>query len=157
MPCKKSMLSNSPGRSRGITRREILFILLITAALTIYISSIVKPRVGEALHEHAADDLARITRALHQYKLDNLRYPSSEQGLLALLAEPAIEPLSRRWSGPYLSRESLLRDPWSRDYHYQSSDAPPAFTLKTYGADGEEGGEGENRDLKVVFESHTGY
>ena len=157
MHLRLRMANSGPGASRGITRREILFVLLIASALTIYVSSLVKQRVDEALHEQAEIDLERITRALHQYKLDNLRYPSPDQGLYALLESPVLEPLSPRWAGPYLSRSSLIRDPWKRDYIYHSSDAPPSFSVKTFGADGVEGGSGENRDLLVVFESDSDY
>lgn len=147
----------SAAKQAGITRREVIWVLVIVAILAIYVSSLIKHRVEDAMHEHAQADLERIARALHQYKLDNLRYPSEEQGLAALLRSPASAPQAPNWAGPYLSRANLLDDPWQRPYRYQSSDAPPSFELASLGADGEPGGIGVDRDVMLRFKSDADY
>ena len=144
-------------RQAGITRREVIWGLVIVAVLAIYVSSLVKHRAEEAMHHHAAADLERISLALHQYKLDNLRYPSAEQGLSALLQPPQTPPLAPNWAGPYLSRANLLEDPWQRPYRYNSSDAPPSFELTSFGSDGEAGGSGIDRDVLLRFKSDADY
>ena len=149
--------SSPAGKQAGITRREVIWVLVIVALLAIYVSSLIKHRVEDAMHEHAQADLERIARALHQYKLDNLRYPSEEQGLAALLQPPALTPLAPNWAGPYLSRANLLDDPWQRPYRYQSSDAPPSFELASFGADGQPGGKGIDRDVALRFKSDADY
>ncbi len=153
----RSTVLSTLGRCRGITRKEIVLVLLIAAALTIYVSSLVRHRMNDALQDQASADLERIASALHQYKLDNLRYPSPDQGLFALLESPALEPSPANWSGPYVNRASLLRDPWKRDYLYHSSDSPPSFSLSTLGADGEPGGTEANSDIVVKFHSDADY
>ncbi len=145
------------GRCRGITRKEIILVLLIASGLTIYVSGLVRHRVNDALYEQASADLQRIASALHQYKLDNLRYPSPEQGLHALFERPVLEPLAVNWSGPYISRISLLSDPWKHDYLYDSSDSPPSFTLKSLGGDSQVGGTDANTDIVIKFYSDADY
>ena len=138
---------------RGITRLEICIVVIIVSLLGLYIGEKVSQKIGSARQQQVATDLQRIAAGLHQYKLDNKRYPTEAQGLRALLEVPTADPLASRWNGPYLSRDSLLIDPWGRDYIYRASDAPPTFTLQTLGGDGKEGGEGGKSDTILKYQS----
>lgn len=151
------VLQTSIFRNRGITRREILLVLLIAALLAVWLNHVIRGRMDDVVPQQTQAELERIASALHQYKLDNKRYPTVEQGLRALLSPPEVGPQADNWDGPYLSREDLLIDPWKRPYRYDSSDAPPHFEIKTLGADGKEGGENRNADLVVKFFSDSDY
>ena len=151
------VLHSSLYRSRGITRREILVVLLIVAVFAVWLNQVVKTRMDDVVPQQTQLELERIANALHQYKLDNKRYPTVEQGLKALVYPPDTGPVAQDWNGPYLSREDLLVDPWKRPYLYDSSDAPPHFEIKTLGADGEEGGESRNADVLIKFFSDADY
>jgi general secretion pathway protein G len=86
--------------------------------------------------------------ALDNYRLDNGRYPTTQQGLEALRTKPAAEPEPRNWRGPYLRREVPV-DPWDRPYIYRSpgTENPQGYDLLTLGSDGVPGGEGEDADI----------
>ena len=96
----------------------------------------------------ARTQMKQIESALEFYRLDNGRYPTTQQGLEALRTEPSIEPLASNWRGPYL-RRAVPEDPWGRPYLYRSpgEENPGAFDLFTLGMDGEPGGEGEDADI----------
>lgn len=141
---------------RGITRLELVIIVVILAVLGLVVAEQLSRRLNVARQEQVSSDLERVAAALHQYKLDNKRYPTSAQGLAALLSAPETKPMAKNWDGPYLSRESLLQDPWGRPYQYQSEFAPPSFLLKSLGADGEEGGEGVATDTVLRYQSADG-
>ncbi len=144
-------------RNRGITRLEILVVLLIASVLLVWLGFVVSSRMDDVVPQQTQSELERIANALHQYKLDNQRYPTAEQGLKALVYPPETGPVADDWDGPYLSREDLLLDPWKRPYRYDSSDAPPHFEIKTLGADGAEGGENRNADVLIKFFSDSDY
>ncbi len=139
---------------RGIKLWEVALILAITSGIAIYIGTIVNKRIDTALKEQVDTDLRRISMALHQYKLDNKRYPSSEQGLMALYSAPEIEPLALKWNGPYINRETLIHDPWNNAYRYLSSDTAPSFEITTLGADAKIGGKGQNADVSISYQSN---
>ena len=88
--------------------------------------------------------------ALDAYRLDNDYYPSSEQGLVALVESPEGTPAPRRWRGPYLRKATLPTDPWGRTYVYVSPgiQSPHSYDLYTLGRDGEPGGEEEDVDVE---------
>lgn len=155
-PQSKPSLENAPTsiiRQRGIKLWEVALVLAISSVIVIFISVIVNKRIDTALKEQVNSDFRRISMALHQYKLDNKRYPSSEQGLMALYYPPEIEPLAEKWDGPYINRETLIHDPWKKAYRYLSSDAPPGFEIRSLGADAKIGGKGQNADLSVSYQS----
>ena len=86
--------------------------------------------------------------ALKLYKLDNGVYPSTEQGLQALVEPPTIGQIPRKWrEGGYLEKGRVPKDPWDNDYIYLSPGVHGDFDLISYGADGEPGGEGNNKDI----------
>lgn len=144
-----------PGQ-RGITRLELVIIAVILCILGLVVAEQLSRRLNQARHEQVSSDLERIAAALHQYKLDNKRYPTAAQGLPALLTSPQTKPLAKHWDGPYLSRPTLLQDPWGRPYRYRSEFAPPSFELESLGADGKEGGDGSSADILLRYQSADG-
>jgi general secretion pathway protein G len=145
--------SASKRQQRGIKLWEVILVLAISSVIVIVISVIVLNRIDTALKEQIDTDIHRLSMALHQYKLDNKRYPSTEQGLFALYAVPTIEPIADKWNGPYINRETLLLDPWKNAYLYISSDAPPGFEITCLGADAKIGGSNQNADVSVNYQS----
>ena len=137
-----------PEQSRPGTNGFTLLELLVVLAILVMVSLIAVPQTIKYL-DRAKGDTARVTvenigAALDLYRLDVGRYPSEEEGLIALV-EPVAQ--SERWNGPYLKKESMLNDPWDRTYRYQSPGQHSEFDLYSYGADDEEGGEGSNQDI----------
>ena len=133
-------------RDAGFTLMEMLVVLVVIAL----IAAVAIPQIMGML-ENAKTRAARIqvetvSQALKVYNLDNDGYPTTEQGLRALLEAP--DGLDS-WTGPYLRREQQLRDPWGRALTYQSPAQGKAYVLKTLGADGAVGGRGEDRDVDV--------
>jgi general secretion pathway protein G len=89
-------------------------------------------------------DVNNLTQALKLYRLDNQRYPSSEQGLQALVSKPTTDPVPPNWK-PYL--EKLPNDPWGRPYQYLNPGVKSEIDVMSLGADGQPGGEGKNADI----------
>ncbi len=115
------------------------------------LAAIVVPRVmdrpGEARIVKAHQDISSIASALNLYKLDNYAFPSTEQGLDALIAKPSGQPEAANWKGPYLQARSVPKDPWGRPYQYASPGQHGDFDISSLGADGKPGGEGEAADV----------
>ena len=132
-------------RHRGFTLLELVMVLVIIGVIL----SMVGPRVFNSLSratgEQAKIKVEQIGSALELYKLDTGRYPTSQEGLGALLAAP---PGLANWNGPYIRDPKALKDPWSRDFAYRSPGEKGGYDLVSLGADGKEGGEGENRDVR---------
>ena len=90
-----------------------------------------------------------IETALKLYRLDNGSYPSTEQGLQALVEPPTVGELPKAWrEGGYLEKGKVPRDPWDNEYIYLSPGVHGDYDLSSYGADGEPGGEGKNKDIQ---------
>ncbi|MEX1057113.1 MAG: type II secretion system major pseudopilin GspG, partial [Natronospirillum sp.] len=98
----------------------------------------------------AQADFSSIENSLQMYRLDNSHYPSTEQGLEALMREPSGSPQPRNWRGPYL--RSPPRDPWSNMYQYVNHDSNRVEII-SFGADGQPGGSGDNADLSSLEDS----
>jgi general secretion pathway protein G len=143
---KASMRQQRLGRQRaaGFTLIEILIALVLLAAL----ASIAYPQVIKFLEkksEVAVVQIESFKAALDFFRLDIGRYPTQEEGLGALVSAPPNQP---RWNGPYLKSKLVPADPWGRPYVYRlPSRSGQAYDLLTLGADGVEGGSGENRDI----------
>jgi general secretion pathway protein G len=105
-------------------------------------------RVSEAKSATARTQIEMIGVALDSYRLDNGRYPTTEQGLEALRTRPGTEPVPTNWRGPYL-RRAVPIDPWDRPYEYRSpgQENPGSYDLFSLGRDGQPGGEGEDADV----------
>ncbi len=133
---------------RGFTFIEIMVVLVILGVLATIIVPRISGRPEEARRVRARIDIQTFETALRLYNLDNGQYPSTEQGLEALVAPPAAGILPRSWrEGGYLEKGQVPRDPWGNDYIYISPGEQGDFDLLSYGADGQPGGEGKDADL----------
>lgn len=129
---------------KGFTLLELLVVLGIIAMLAGIVGPQVMKHMGGAKTKSAKVQVEDLSAALDMYKLDVGKYPTSEQGLAALVVKPAD---SSRWNGPYLRKVKVPKDPWIQDYHYASPGQHGRFDLYSFGADGKEGGEGEDQDI----------
>ena len=135
----------SAGRG-GFTLIEIMVVVAILAILAALIVPKVMSRPDEARAVAARQDVASLMQALKLYRLDNLRYPTTEQGLAALVARPTIAPLPSNWKpGGYLER--LPKDPWGNPYQYLNPGLRGEIDVFSFGADGAAGGEGADADV----------
>ena len=131
-------------KQKGFTLIELMVVVVILAVLAVVVLPNIMDRPDEARKVQAQQNLKAIASALQLYKLDNYTYPTTDQGLEALVTKPTDEPEPRKWQ-EYL--QSLPKDPWGKDYIYLSPGEEGAFDLYTLGADGEEGGEGINATI----------
>jgi general secretion pathway protein G len=133
----------------GFTLIEILVVIAVLAMLAALVAPNVFQHVGTARDATARSQIELLGAGLDAYRLDNGRYPTTEQGLEALQVEPDTQPLPNNWRGPYL-RRAIPLDPWGNPYIYLSPGEvnPRGYDLLSLGADGEPGGEGENADIK---------
>ena len=130
----------------GLTLLEMIVVLAIIALVAALIVPNVIGRPDEARVTVANTDLRTISAALKMYRLDNGDYPTTEQGLAALVTKPATEPLPRNWSSEgYLAQ--LPVDPWGRPYSYRYPGSGGGFDLMSLGRDGKPGGEALDSDL----------
>lgn len=135
-----------PVHAAGFTLIEIMVVVAILAILSAFVIPQFLDRPGEARQVRAKQDIQAMVTALNLYRLDNYGYPSTEQGLEALVAKPSGSPEARNWrEGGYLDR--LPKDPWQREYLYLSPGQRGVFDVYTLGADGRPGGEGEDADI----------
>jgi general secretion pathway protein G len=133
-------------RSCGFTLIEILVVIVILGVLAALVVPRVIERPDEARVVAAKTDIATILQALKLYRLDNQRYPTTEQGLSALVAKPEQPPLPPNWKpGGYLER--LPKDPWGRPYQYLNPGLKGEIDVFSFGADGQPGGTGFDSDV----------
>lgn len=132
---------------RGFTLVEIMVVVVIIGILGMLVLPKVLGRTGEARVTAARTDIATIQQALQLYKLDNQRYPTTEQGLQALVQKPTSGPAANGWKeGGYLP--SLPKDPWHAPYQYLNPSLHGGeFDVFSLGADGQPGGTGEDADV----------
>lgn len=133
-------------RMRGFTLLEIMVVLVIIGILATAVILNIGGDVDRAAVTRAQSDLQTLSTALERYKMDNFTYPTEEQGLAALVRKPTEEPQPRNYKqGGYINK--LQKDPWNNDYVYRFPGEHGEFDLMSYGADGQEGGEGPNADI----------
>ena len=132
---------------RGFTLIEIMVVIVILALLAAVVVPRIVGRTDEARRTTAAVQIRNIESALHLFKLDSGFYPSTEQGLEALVTKPTIGQIPQRWrEGGYLPK--VPKDPWGFTYLYLSPGNHGDFDLVSYGNDGEQGGDGNNADVE---------
>ena len=138
-------MRRDPSQS-GFTLIEIMVVVVILAILAALIVPKVMSRPDEARVIAARQDVGAILQALKLYRLDNLRYPTTEQGLAALVARPSVAPVPSNWkAGGYLER--LPKDPWGNPYQYLAPGLRGEIDVFSFGADGIAGGEGVDADI----------
>lgn len=133
-------------RNKGFTLIELMVVLVILGVLAAIIAPKIMARPDEARVVAAKQDIATIVQALKMYRLDNINYPTTEQGLQALVTKPTIDPIPANWKlGGYL--EKLPKDPWGNAYVYLNPGSHGEFDVISLGADGQPGGEGKDADI----------
>ncbi len=133
-------------RHRGFTLLEVMVVVVILGILAALVVPKIISRPDEARIIAAKQDIASLMQALKLYRLDNQRYPTTEQGLQALIVKPATAPIPLNWkAGGYLER--LPKDTWGNPYQYLSPGLRGEIDVFSYGADGATGGEGNDADI----------
>jgi general secretion pathway protein G len=134
------------GKERGFTLVELLVVLAILGLLIALVAPALIRQLGSAKHKIAEQSIERLSGILDLYRLDVGSYPSTSQGLAALSQNTGNVA---GWNGPYIKDSSGTNDPWGRPYQYKSpSDRPGhAFDIISLGADGRQGGDGEDADI----------
>lgn len=133
-------------RQSGFTLLEVMVVVVILGILAALVVPKIISRPDEARIIAAKQDIASLMQALKLYRLDNQRYPTTEQGLQALIARPSTAPTPPNWkAGGYLDR--LPKDPWGNPYQYLTPGLHGEIDLFSFSADGAPGGEGNDADI----------
>ncbi len=131
----------------GFTLMELLVVIVILTVLGAFVAPKFLDQPEKARVTQANTQIKAIGDALDMYKLDNFKYPTTQQGLKALVEKPTSKPTPKNWKdGGYM--KSMPVDPWGNDYIYLSPGIKNDYDLISYGADGKKGGEDENADIK---------
>ena len=152
------MSAGHRGRA-GFTLIEIMAVVLIIGLLSTIVGAAIFRQVDKARVTAARAQLSSLEGVLELYRMDNGKFPTSEQGLLALVEAPTAEPVPRSYpEGGYLKDGKLPLDPWGEPYHYEMPGAnnPHSFDIWSFGADGAPGGEGVDADIGNWSEESTG-
>jgi general secretion pathway protein G len=129
--------------SKGFTLLELLVVVAIIGLLAGYVGPKYFGQLGKAEVKAARAQISALEKALDHYRLDTGHYPTTEQGLQALVKKPASEP---KWLGPYLQKD-VPPDPWGKAFIYKSPGQHGDFDLTSLGRDGKPGGTGEDADI----------
>jgi len=141
-------MNKASNSENGFTLIEIMVVVVIIGVLIGLVAPNVLGRVDEARVTAAAADVNMLSQSLELYRLDNHSYPTTDQGLMALIDKPSSSPAAKNWNPQgYLGGKSLPKDPWGNDYQYLSPGAESAYDVYSLGADGKEGGESYNADI----------
>ena len=130
-------------RNRGFSLIELIVVLVILGLLATVVGPKVMDRLGRGKAEIAKLQVDQLEGALGLLRFDVGRYPTTAEGMAALIDNPGID----NWSGPYLDKRKLPNDPWGREYQYRSPGQYGDFDLYSLGADGMEGGEEDSADI----------
>ncbi len=131
-------------RQLGFTLIELLVALVILGLLVGLVGPRVMKYVGGAKSDTARIQIEDMVTALDMYSLEVGHYPSQDQGLVSLIAEPSGVD---GWNGPYLRKQVIPKDPWGQEYHYRQPGEHGPFDIFSYGADNSPGGEKDNADI----------
>jgi general secretion pathway protein G len=129
----------------GFTLLELLVVIVIIGLLAGYVAPRYFSQVGKSEIQVAKAQVESLEKALDQFRLDNRRYPSTEEGLDALVTKPTA---ATSWNGPYL-KKSVPSDPWGRAYVYRTPGGKAEYEVVSYGRDGKPGGTGEDADIGI--------
>ena len=136
----------TPRKHSGFTLIEIMVVIVILGILASLVVPKIMSRPDDARLIAARQDISSLTQALKLYRLDNQNYPTTEQGLAALVQKPTSPPIPNNWkSGGYVDR--LPKDPWGNDFQYLNPGLKGEIDVFSLGADGAPGGEGNNADI----------
>ena len=136
----------SSNKQQGFTLIEIIVVVVIIGILATFVAPKFMGKTDTARITKAKSDILSLESALDLYKLDNFTYPTTDQGLDALINPPSSDPVPSNWQqGGYIKK--LQKDPWQRDYLYLNPGEQGEFDIYSLGADGVEGGEGPNADI----------
>jgi len=140
--------SNTCGNEKGFTFLELMVVIVIIGVLASLAGPSIYNRIGASRQVTARNQVELFATALENYRVDNSKYPTSEQGLAALWQSPSIPPIPNNWNGPYLLK-TPPKDPWGNEYIYRcpGDHNSAGYDLISYGADGTLGGEKEDIDL----------
>ncbi|ADO45438.1 MAG: type II secretion system major pseudopilin GspG [Hydrogenobacter thermophilus] len=137
---------------RGFTLIEILIVVIIIGLLAALVAPRLVGKLTESKEKIARQQIAMLSTAVELFRADVGRYPTTQEGLEALIKKPEGVP-ENLWKGPYIKGNKLPLDPWGNPYHYFGPDDPKTkekgvdFIIMSYGSDGKEGGEGEAKDI----------
>ena len=133
---------------KGFTLIEIMVVIIILGILASYVAVRITGQTEDARRTQARIQIETFETALKMYKLDNGSYPSTEQGLQALVEAPTTGRLPRKWrDGGYLEKGKIPKDPWANDYIYLSPGVHGDFDIMSYGDDNSPDGEGKDADV----------
>ncbi len=138
------MQKQKKGDIRGFTLMELLIVMVILGLLAALVGPRLFGKVGKAKIKAAKAQITLLETALDEFRLDVGRYPTTEEGLKALVEKPTDAP---GWDGPYLKKNKVPLDPWGHPYHYKCPGDHGDYDLYSLGRDGEPGGQGEDADV----------
>ncbi len=134
---------------KGFTLLEIIVVVFILSLLAAIVAPRIIGRTDDARIAEAKIQIKNFETALKLFKLDNGFYPSTEQGLVSLVEQPTVGQIPQKYrEGGYLEQKKIPADPWGNPYLYISPGVYGDFDIMSYGADGREGGDGKDTDIK---------
>ncbi|WP_144777010.1 type II secretion system major pseudopilin GspG [Marinobacter maritimus] len=139
---------NIPQSSRGFTLIEIMVVMVILGLLVAIVAPNIMGRSDQAKVTVAETQLTNISKALDLYRLDNSHYPSTQQGLEALVSRPSGSPEPKNWN-PDGYMKSVPQDPWGSEFQYVSPGREGPYDLYSKGSDGQDGGDGDASDISL--------
>lgn len=129
---------------KGFTLIELLVVMIILGLLSALVGPKIIGNVDKSKVKAAHTQVSLLSNAVEQFRLDVGRFPTTAEGLVSLVENPGIEG----WDGPYLKKKAVPKDPWKKDYVYRFPGSHTDYDIMSYGADGQDGGDGYNKDIK---------
>ena len=139
-----TIMHPAPGRARGFTLLELLVVIVIIGLLAAYVGPKYFSQLGKSEVTIAKAQIEAFEKSLDTYRLDVGRYPTTEEGMAALMTAPPTAGI--KWNGPYL-KKGVPQDPWGQAYQYRSPGSKGEYEIVSLGRDGQPGGTGDNADI----------